>query len=233
MMKDNITRESEQTWDAIAESFDITRKKPWQQCIDFINELPKSVIVADLGCGNGRHLLPCADRCKQVIGIDISRRLLHITWLKVVERGFFNVSLLHSDLSSIPMMKNTLDAVLYIASLHNIQGRARRIQSLKEVNRILNIGGIGLISVWSRWQDHYRQFFLDQQKIGLDGREFGDIEIPWKQDGLDVPRFYHLYDKQEFQEDLQAAGLFIERIDEVRLRSNMYPDNFFVIVQKM
>ena len=151
----------------------------------------------------------------------------------MLEQGFNNVYLIHGDLIAIPVKKNAFSTVLYIASLHNIQGRDRRIQSLREVRRILDVDGSALISVWSRWQDHYREFFISQQKMGVDEREFGDIEIPWKQDGLDVPRFYHLYDKQEFQEDLQAAGLFIEQIDEVRLRSNTYPDNFFAIVKKL
>jgi len=39
-MINNNTKKSEETWNAIAQSFDDTRRKPWQQCIDFINSLP-------------------------------------------------------------------------------------------------------------------------------------------------------------------------------------------------
>ena len=40
--------------------------------------------ILDIGCGNGRHLLPCADRCQNVIGIDISQNLLNVAKKKCV-----------------------------------------------------------------------------------------------------------------------------------------------------
>ena len=69
---------AEETWNTIAKSFDKTRNKPWIQCIDFINTLSKNSIVADISCGNGRHLIPLAKQSKKTIGVDISRELLKI-----------------------------------------------------------------------------------------------------------------------------------------------------------
>jgi tRNA G46 methylase TrmB len=62
---------AEKTWDAIAESFNLTRQKPWKFCLNFISSLKNSDFVADIGCGNGRHLLPCAYNCSHAIGVDI------------------------------------------------------------------------------------------------------------------------------------------------------------------
>ena len=78
-MTENHFKNSEKTWDIIAKSFDNTRRTPWQDVIDFINELSSSDVVADIGCGNGRHLILCVEKCKSVIGLDISRNLLRIT----------------------------------------------------------------------------------------------------------------------------------------------------------
>ena len=78
------SKESEKTWDAIAKSFDSTRRKPWKQCIDFINNLSPSATVLDAGCGNGRHLIPCAKHCKRVIGVDLSNNLLNIVRKKIM-----------------------------------------------------------------------------------------------------------------------------------------------------
>jgi len=76
-------KESEETWNAIAESFDATRGKPWKVVVDFVSTLSVFDVVADIGCGNGRHLILCVDKCNTVIGLDISRNLLKIAKSKI------------------------------------------------------------------------------------------------------------------------------------------------------
>ena len=226
------TKLSEDTWNSIAKSFDSTRRKPWEECIGFINSLSKESTVVDIGSGNGRHLIPCADYCKKVIGLDVSKELIKIIKKKVYEKKLRNVDLIHSDAVNIPIKNNSIDAVLYIATLHNISIRYRRINSLKEINRILKPGGKAIISVWSRWQDKFRQHFLIRMISKFGRNEFGDINIYWRQHGLNIPRFYHLYSKREFMSDLQTSGLEILEIKDVKLRSKKYPDNYFAIIKK-
>lgn len=129
------TKISEDTWNAIAVSFDKTRRKPWMECIDFINSLSKKSVVLDVGCGNGRHLIPCSKQCLKVVGLDVSKQLLEIVKKKVNKNNLSNVELIHSDAVNIPIKNNSIDAVLYIATLHNISERYRRINSLKEIKR--------------------------------------------------------------------------------------------------
>lgn len=229
MANKNI-KTAEKTWDTIAESFDTTRKKPWQQCIDFIDDLHPSSVVADLGCGNGRHLLPCAEHGHHVIGLDISTNLLHIVQDKVHEKHLDNVLLLHGTLGHLPLKEYSVEAIIYVASLHNIQGREERIRSLEEVRRILTQDGKALISVWSRWQKRYRKYFFKQFFLRIG--EFGDITIYWRQHGLNTPRFYHLYSKRELLKDLQDAGFIIEQIQSVKLSSKRSADNYFAVVRK-
>jgi alkylated DNA repair protein alkB family protein 8 len=221
---------SENTWDAIAESFDHTRKKPWKQCLDFIEFLDASSLVIDLGCGNGRHLIPCAQHCKMVIGFDISKNLLSIAEKKAQMQHVCNTVFVHGNLIQLPFKNNVYDAVLYIASLHNIKEKEYRLQSLQEVNRILKPKGIAMISVWSRWQQKFRNYFF--KKLLSYKKEFGDIEIHWCQHKLDIPRFYHLYSKKEFKDDLRQAGLSIKNIESVHIHSKFSADNYFAIVKK-
>ena len=226
-MSNDCADKSEKTWDAIAQSFDATRRKPWKQCIDFIGTFTKEDLVVDVCCGNGRHLIPSVKHCKKAIGIDLSRKLLFI-----VQKKLDNANLIHSNVVHIPLKGNTVDAVLYIASLHNIRGRDRRIQSLREVKRLLKNDGKALISVWSRWQDRYRKQFFKKWFTQTGQAEFGDINIYWRQHGLDIPRFYHLYSKREFLSDLRKTDLEIIDIQDVKIRSEKHPDNYFAMVKK-
>jgi alkylated DNA repair protein alkB family protein 8 len=221
---------AQNTWDAIAESFDTTRRKPWSYCLDFINSLRQTDIVADLGCGNGRHLFSCAERCSHVIGLDISQRFLRIIEKKLHHSSYQNISLIHGDVVQLPFTDDTLDAVLFIASLHNIQGRQHRRTALKEVTRVLKPQGAALISVWSRWQDKFYRHFL--KEFIIRDRDFGDIDIYWRHHNLNIPRFYHLYSRGEFLQELRNAGLHVQQIESVRIHSKRLPDNYFAVVKK-
>ncbi len=136
---------------------------------------------------------------------------------------------IHGNLVNIPIKKDTFNAVLYIAALHNIKGKENRILSLKEVKRILKDDGRALVSVWSREQEKFRNCFTNTSS---NDDESGDIQIYWKQNKLNVPRFYHLYTKEEFVEDIKQSGLEIEQIIEAKIQSKIYADNYFAIIRK-
>jgi len=220
----------EETWDRIADSFTTTRTKPWQQCTTFIDHLSPTSTVADLGCGNGRHTIPSAQHCKAVIALDLSHKLLCHAQQRSQQTSLTNILYLHADVVHLPLKDHSLDAILFIASLHNIKGREKRTFALKEIYRVLTPEGRALISVWSRWQDRYRRYFLRQ--LWNSKQEFGDIEIPWKHHQLNVSRFYHLYSKREFVRELRDAGFIIDSLENVRFHSRYTPDNYFAVVRK-
>jgi ubiquinone/menaquinone biosynthesis C-methylase UbiE len=227
-MNDKDLKKSQETWDKIAESFDKIRQKPWKECIEFIKSLESDTILLDACCGNGRNIIDFHQKFKKIIAIDLSSNLLKIIQKKLEEKGIDNIELIHTNVGDITLEDNSVDNVIFIASLHNIKGRRNRIKSLKEIKRVLKKDGKALISVWSREQDKFRNYFKDK-KIG-DSEEFGDIEIYWKQHGLDVPRFYHLYSKEEFIEDLEQSGFKIIEINGTKICSKEYDDNYFAVV---
>jgi tRNA (uracil-5-)-methyltransferase TRM9 len=229
-MQPEYRASAEETWDAIAESFDTTRQKPWKFCVDFIRTLKNTDVAADVGCGNGRHLLPCAESCSHAVGVDISQNLLRIVQKKLHNKNIDNISLIHSDVVQLPLADNSLDAVLFIASLHNIQGKENRCHALQEIARVLKLNGVALISVWSRWQDMYYKHFMKQ--FIFRSRKFGDIDLFWRQQNLNVPRFYHLYSKGEFLRELRGARFHIQSIQSVKIHSKRFPDNYFAVVEK-
>ncbi len=227
----NFIIDPEKTWDSIAKSFDKTRRKPWQECLDFIEKLSKERIILDVACGNGRHLIPCAKKCKKVIGLDISKKMLEIVKEKITKENISNTYLIHSTAENIPIKDNSIDSILYIAALHNIYGRENRVRSLKEIRRILKKDSEAIISVWSRYTKKYKKSFqyknLNNKKIN-----YGDKHIYWKKNGLNIPRFYHLYGKKEFIDDLVEVGFKIKKIKGVKIKSEKYNDNYFAFVSK-
>jgi len=119
---------------------------------------------------------------------------------------------------------------LFIASLHNIQGKEHRRRALQEVDRVLKPNGTALISVWSRWQDMYFKHFMKQFIVR--SREFGDIDVYWRQHNLNVPRFYHLYSKGDFIRELSDASFYIQNLQSLKIHSKRFPDNYFAVVEK-
>lgn len=66
----------------------------------------------------------------------------------------------------LPLRDESLDAVLSIAVVHHLATTERRIRALRELARVLRIGGRIIISVWAMEQSH-RKF------------ESQDVLVPW------------------------------------------------------
>jgi ubiquinone/menaquinone biosynthesis C-methylase UbiE len=229
--------ENEYIWNRISKDFDSTRQNPWKEVTSFIDSLPSKSKFLDLGCGNGRHLIYAARKLKSVVGVDISSNLLNIVHKKVLNQNLGNVQLVRSSAQQLPFKNEKFDCAIFIATLHNIKNRENRIKSLKELNRVLKFNGTALISVWTRWQDRFFKYFIKELlkskiKSKTHNKEFGDILIPWKGDGLNVMRFYHLYSKKEFLKDLKTAKFKIIYLDMVKKNSKFFTDNIFAITEK-
>lgn len=232
-MKDYLSDEViEKTWDSIAESFHKTRKKPWQQVIDFISELPINALVGDFGCGNGRHIYEIVRSGRKAIGIDISYSLLQI--IQTNKDITKKINLIHGNLINIPLKNNCLAAIIFIASLHNIPKHNQRIQSLFEAYRVLNPGGQMLLSVWNQNHKHIDTIYDNVSTLDFDKEslEPGDVFIYWTQDKLKVPRYYHLYTEKEIKKEVKTSGFQIKSFKEIKIASNTKPDNYFLILQK-
>lgn len=70
------------------------------------------------------------------------------------------------DNLALPFRDESLDAVLSIAVVHHLATTERRICALRELARVLRIGGRLIISVWAMEQSH-RKF------------ESQDVLVPW------------------------------------------------------
>jgi ubiquinone/menaquinone biosynthesis C-methylase UbiE len=194
------------TYDRIAGHFASTREYPWPEVTTFLEGRDAGTGTAlDVGCGNGRHAEALADRADVVVGLDASRGLLGEARDRASARGFGRrLRLVQGDAARLPLRDGTVDLAVYVATLHHLRPRPRRVESLDELARVLAPAGRALVSAWSTVHDR----FADE--VDRDAREGFDTTVDWTLPGGErVPRYYHVYHPEEFEVDLAASDLAV------------------------
>ena len=186
-------------YNRIAGHFAQTREYAWPEVEGFVEtEVDRRgglKRTLDLGCGNGRHAQLLAEHGAEVIGLDVSRGLLAAARERAIDREF-DVHLVHGDAGRLPFENERFSQVVYVATLHHLPTREARQASLSEVGRVLEPGGRGLVSAWSTAHDRF------------EATEGFDTTVDWTLPGGEqVGRYYHIYDPEEFREDLEAAAI--------------------------
>ncbi|MFB6123835.1 MAG: class I SAM-dependent methyltransferase [Haloferacaceae archaeon] len=182
------------TYDRIASHFSKTREHPWPEVESFLDDASAAAAV-DVGCGNGRHTELLAGCATRAVGVDVSRGLLDEARDRASNRGF-DADFVQGDASALPVREDRFDLALYVATLHHLRPRERRIRSLNELARALTPEGRALVSVWSVAHDRF------------DATEGFDTTVDWTlPGGRTVPRYYHVYDADEFAADFESSAL--------------------------
>jgi len=133
-----------QVYEEIAGHFSETRHTPWPRVAKFVESVPAPNLLLDLGCGNGKYLGQ-EGRIKWEIGADYSQNLLNI----VVQRGHQGV---RCDLINVPFLDGSVSGVICIAALHHLATEERRVAAIREMFRVLEVGGMFLVYVWAKDQ---------------------------------------------------------------------------------
>lgn len=194
-----------QVWEAIAESFDRTRAKPWTHVVDFVQALPAGSRVLDLMAGNGRHTKALVDAGHHAVALDWS-----VTLTRAAQRQALAAGCVVGDAAHLPFVDAAFDACIYVAGLHGIPDAAARAASLRELHRVLRPGGAAQVTVWSRDAPRFAP-------LGLAPGD-ADVEVPWRADGLNETRTYHLYTVAGLRADLAAAGFKVASVGPVSLK---------------
>jgi len=198
------------TYEIIADRFNITRTYLWKGVKEFLNKVEPYSTVVEIGCGNGKNLLYRNDCIN--IGFDFCNRFCEICSKKGVE------SLVANNLS-IPMKTNRIDYVMSIAVIHHLYTKERRLNALNELVRILRPGGKLLIQVWAleQPQKSRRKFEKQDNYVGFNNPE----------KTMNKKRFYHVFKKGELKE-------LIENVHNVKIESLYWEvGNWVAIVKKL
>lgn len=211
-----------EVYDEIAPHFSQTRAYPWPEVETFLADLTEAAergagrerVGLDIGCGNGRHTRLLLDVAERVVGLDLSRDLLVEARAAMAgtdgargedygDGGSWEMALVQADAATLPITSETVDVALYVATIHHLSDRETRVESLRELARVLGPEGRALVSAWSTVHDRF--------DAPADAEEGFDTTVDWTLPGGEtVPRFYHIYAPAEFERDLREAGLVVD-----------------------
>ena len=179
------------TYNQIAKHFDKTRYKIWNEIDLLLDSIPKKSKILDLAAGSGRHTIHAKKKGFTVFASDFSQKQL-----LTIRKKDKNIPLVISDIEQNPFKNDTFDAIMYIATIHHLQTKKERINSLIEAKRILKKDGLILISAWS----------IDSPKFKKENMKKQDVILNWDNKH---PRFYHLFKEGELEQLVKLSKLQI------------------------
>ena len=109
-------------------------------------------LVADLGCGTGRALVPLVRKGHSGLAVDLSENMLRIVQEKA-DLDSLPIECVQANLVELDAIaENSVDhAICMFSTLGMIRGRANRRQALKHFRRILKPGGRFVLHVHNYW----------------------------------------------------------------------------------
>ncbi|MFA7209741.1 MAG: methyltransferase domain-containing protein [Parcubacteria group bacterium] len=223
-----ILQETEAGYDRMAEKFSGTRNFFWPDLAFIKNHISEGAKVLDFGCGNGRLLEILKDKRLEYYGVDSSQGLIDLAKSRYPEPGLHFLKT--SGQASLPFPDDFFNTAVSIAVFHHLPDKKFRLDTARELYRVLKPDGKIIVTAWNLWQPKYRKYIWKNmaRKILLGSRlDFFDCEIPFKNNaGEKFKRFHHAYTLEGL------SGLFLQagfRIEEAKVVNNK---NLVVIARK-
>ena len=209
------------TYDQIANKFNLTRLYIWPCVKTFLNSLNNNDLIADIGCGSGRNLSIIGqkhdnndiDKKIYTVGMDICKELVSICKDKEFE-------VISGDSLMLPFKNNYFNATMSVAVIHHIHTDKRRKQAIMELIRITKPGGKIFVTAWG--YEEFDKFNKSSKKtlVNKDNSNPQDTLISWNNKGKILQRYYHLFIKGELENLFFDCGVKKENIESYNQRGN-------------
>ncbi|PID83856.1 hypothetical protein CSB09_03980 [Candidatus Gracilibacteria bacterium] len=203
-----------QDYDQFAKTFSKSRKNMrWQDIDDSIADIVRNnfVKILDVGCGNGRFV-ECFERLFpeyifEYTGIDSSGEMIQEAKNLHPNRQFLVGDMSHEE--AYPFQKNSLDAIVAIASFHHLQYQDSRQKTLQIWRDLLAPNGKIYLTNWNlREQEKYQKSQISD----------GEFQIKIGQ----FSRYYHGFSLQELED------LFIQ--NDLKIEKNTRSENGYNLI---
>jgi len=116
--------------------------KSWAAWARALGHLLPALRVADLGCGEGYLALEATRWARQVVGVEVSERVLATARALAQSRSIRNITFKKGEIEDLPLEDGSMDVALLSQALHHAKDPARAIA---EASRILAPGGTLLL----------------------------------------------------------------------------------------
>jgi tRNA (uracil-5-)-methyltransferase TRM9 len=202
-----------------AGDFSRTRRS-WPSSFDrILPYLKNGFNVLDLGCGNGRFLVFLSESgwTGRYVGLDSSEALLEDARRSASQQPRIPAKFVQADLFSdawpeLLSEAGAYNAVVSLAVLHHIPGRAHRVAFLAQCARMLPPEAPFIVSTWQFMAvERLRRRLAPWETVGIseDDLEPGDYLMGWGE-GSPGARYCAYIDEADLKAMAVEAGLTIE-----------------------
>ena len=118
-------------------------------------------------------------------------------------------------MTELPFKNGIFDSIICIASFHHLYFEKDKIAALREMKRVVKLGGKILLSVWSKEQpDKTRKSF----------RNYGSNIVTWNKYGKVYDRYYYIFREKELESIIPDNVTIIKSFYEL--------GNYGIIIKK-
>jgi ubiquinone/menaquinone biosynthesis C-methylase UbiE/DNA-binding transcriptional ArsR family regulator len=169
--------------------------RSWQGFGHLLLRIVPPLVVADLGSGEGLLSELLARRCKKVIAVDNSERIVEFGAAKAKKNGLKNLEFRLGDLQNPPIEPESVDLVILSQALHHAENPAAAISSAHRLLRprgqilILDLLKHGFNKAHESYGDRWLGFAESDLHRWLEDAGFRKIEISVVAREEDPPHF--------------------------------------------
>jgi ubiquinone/menaquinone biosynthesis C-methylase UbiE len=145
--------------------------------------LPKTLVLADVGCGTGSLTFELARFAWKVVGLDLSREMLRRAKTIAKEKRIQNVEFRVGDALELPLEPHAVDAAFCVMVLHFVSDPRRAVTELCRITRpggsVILLDLVGHKQEWMRQQMAHRWLGFERTALEKWFRETGVTEIDY------------------------------------------------------
>jgi SAM-dependent methyltransferase len=193
---EHVSEPSEDRYAQVAELYDHVAPYRDRPDVPFFVEQARNAggPVLEVGCGTGRVLIPCARAGVEIVGLDLSVRMLEICRMRLEDESDAvrsRVQLVHGDMRDFELGRTFAMAMLPFRSFQHVITADDQVTSLRCIRAHLEPGGRLLLDVFNP--------SLDMLANRVIGKEYSESEFTMP-DGRRVVRSYKVAAHDRFRQ---------------------------------
>lgn len=202
---EKFIEENKKVYNDIASHFSNTREVLWDDLKDLKHFTHTGDAVLDLGCGNGRLYQMFSDLSIAYTGVDQSEGLI-----EKARQKFPGANFVVSNMVTLPFGDESFDVLYSIASFHHLPNDELRLQTLKEMKRVLKPGGKIIMTNWNA-KSNWAEAKVQKGDWTL-GESPDHFIVPWRNSKKEVKglRHYWLLTPEHLESLAEKVGFVVQ-----------------------